>query len=173
MLGFSFPYRFWRVFKKLHKPQWDHWIPRVPREVPTQLGLHLYHPGQTQDGDSPAISDLWPGVWPLAGGRGRLQIRLAGHLGRHSARWVMSLSQGASVDSPIVPVTGFSKNSKREPRLQSSLGFVYDPRWLSFLILHQGWFQRNCRKAVCFLGDICLKKARKRLSRYLDEDEKN
>lgn len=80
-------FRFW-LLQKLHQPIRCDRVTRFPWQVPSQFGVHLHHYCPSPHGSHTHLYDLWPGKWPFARVRGRVQIRLAGSVGWPAAGWV-------------------------------------------------------------------------------------
>lgn len=82
----SLPFRF-RLFPELHQPLGPHRVPGFSWQVPPQPGVLLHHRRAPQHGCHPHLPHLWPGERPPTWWRRRLQVRLAGGVGRTPGRW--------------------------------------------------------------------------------------
>lgn len=77
-----------RLFPELHQSVRCDRVARLPWQIPPQSRVHLHHHRPSSHGRHPHLPDLRPGEWPLAGLGGRVQVRLAGGVGRPPAGWV-------------------------------------------------------------------------------------
>lgn len=81
------PLRVRVLLPQFHQPIRHDRVPGVSRQIPSQSGVLLHGHRPAPHGHHPHVLDLWFGERPPPGGRRRVQVRLAGRVGRTSARW--------------------------------------------------------------------------------------